>query len=329
MRFLGRYKTVYRILKSDNTYIWFETLGRSIKDEKGSIIQIQTTSRDITQPQEALQRLHSSESQLKSIFEATVNTYILIDENCIVLNFNRAAASFVQEVLNKELFQGANWLDYKNPKDILRFKKDVQKAFQGREVMDIRQIQVNGQARWFEVQILPTYSHDAKIRAVAFITLDISEKKNSELRLTNSELEFRALLNATSQQFFLIGKNYRILRFNQMAHQVVKETFGKDIREGDSILWYTDPSQILELKKNVQKAFQGEVVRTNQQLRYGTHALRWYACEFFPSYNDNEEIFAVTFTILDINDKKEAEINLARSEADFQALFNASDRQFY
>lgn len=57
----------YRTLRKDGTYIWVESTGRNIKNDKGEIIEIHGATRDISQTKEAEEALKQSEEALRKI----------------------------------------------------------------------------------------------------------------------------------------------------------------------------------------------------------------------------------------------------------------------
>lgn len=60
-------EVAYRVRKKDGTYIWFETTSKPIQNEEGTIDQIQTTSRDITDRKKVEERLLNNNQELKKI----------------------------------------------------------------------------------------------------------------------------------------------------------------------------------------------------------------------------------------------------------------------
>ena len=61
----NRFTSVYRMLRADGRYIWFETLSRAIRDpETGALVEIQCSSRDISERKRAEEALEQTNREL-------------------------------------------------------------------------------------------------------------------------------------------------------------------------------------------------------------------------------------------------------------------------
>ncbi|HIK27865.1 MAG: response regulator [Oscillatoriaceae bacterium SKW80] len=66
------YTLSYRIRRQDGDYIWFESTYRSIRDTKtGTVQEIVTVSRDITERKQTEQELRESESYIRALYKVT------------------------------------------------------------------------------------------------------------------------------------------------------------------------------------------------------------------------------------------------------------------
>lgn len=84
----------YRVRKKDGTYLWLETLIRPIKDAAGKIIQLQTSSRDISERKESECKLIESEVMYRTHyknFPLPTYTWTKIGDDFIFTDFNDAA----------------------------------------------------------------------------------------------------------------------------------------------------------------------------------------------------------------------------------------------
>jgi len=74
----------YRIRQKSGTYIWFETLTKPITDETGKVIQLQTTSRDVTQRIEAQQQLQHD--AFHDALTGLPNRYFFMERLALAIN---------------------------------------------------------------------------------------------------------------------------------------------------------------------------------------------------------------------------------------------------
>ena len=85
----------YRILKKDGSYIWFETLSRPIRDSFGKIVQLETSSRNISERKEFELKLVESEMMYRTHyknFPLPSYTCTKIGDEFIFTDFNDAAS---------------------------------------------------------------------------------------------------------------------------------------------------------------------------------------------------------------------------------------------
>jgi len=84
----------YRFRKKDGTYIWFETLTRPVKDSSGKIVQLQTSSRDISDRKRSELKLIESELMYRTHYKnlpLPSYTWTKIGDDFIFTDLNDAA----------------------------------------------------------------------------------------------------------------------------------------------------------------------------------------------------------------------------------------------
>jgi len=85
-------------------------------------------------------------------------------------------------------------LDFADPKTVEDFKRNVGRAFGGEKVLVTRQVDQPGRPNlWVEVQYLPAYDAAGQVFAVAFVALDVTDRKRAEAAILelNASLERR------------------------------------------------------------------------------------------------------------------------------------------
>jgi len=72
-------KNEYRIKRKDDRYVWFETITQPIKNMKGEVVEIQTSSRDITERKQAERQIREKEEKYRNIFESMFDVYLEVN----------------------------------------------------------------------------------------------------------------------------------------------------------------------------------------------------------------------------------------------------------
>jgi PAS domain S-box-containing protein len=93
----------YRIIRKDRSVRWVENKIIPTIDKGGRLIRVDGITRDITESKAAEERLKKSEANLRTIFDNTDSSYILVDAELKIVSFNALAQKFSREQNSKEL----------------------------------------------------------------------------------------------------------------------------------------------------------------------------------------------------------------------------------
>lgn len=90
--FRGETGTVtFRFQRKDGEYIWIETLSEPIFDDEGCLLQVLSTSRDVTERMRFRAQLEASEQRFRSLFENNSDVVMLFDLKGNLVDANAAS----------------------------------------------------------------------------------------------------------------------------------------------------------------------------------------------------------------------------------------------
>jgi PAS domain S-box-containing protein len=185
----------YRIRHKAGYYIWFETTSHTIKDpETGELLEIQATSRDITQRKETELRLQQNENLLDSIIQTATDAIISINSQQHILIFNPAAEKMFGYTAQQMLGQPLHILlppAARNIHDshILKFSETgMNYRFMNHQVK-ILAWRANGEEFPIEANISQATLNNERIFTV--IVRDVSERVRMEEALRKSDEQLR------------------------------------------------------------------------------------------------------------------------------------------
>lgn len=146
---------------------------------------------------------------------------------------------------------------------------------------------------------------DANGRAVSYFgtVRDISEEIRLKQAKEAAEQNLRALLNATTQTYVLLGSDCTLLSFNDAASNYTAQFVGKPLRIGDNILDYGDPGANDAFKAIIARVMTGEQVTSERELELPS-GRRWLLTQYVPAYNEYGEVYAAAIVQEDITDRK-------------------------
>ncbi|MCH8172010.1 MAG: PAS domain S-box protein, partial [Proteobacteria bacterium] len=313
--FPGRSGTPY-----EGKRIYVRLNGRPRFDEKGEFLGYRGTATDITREIEAEEALRENEERLRLILENAVTGIITIDEKGVIQTFNPAAGSLfgykAEDVIGKNVSMLMPEPDHSKHDGYLGKYLKTGKAKIigiGREVEGLRK---DGSVFPMELGISELVQ-GGKRTFTGFIE-DISERKQAEAALKESEKRFRDLAESAADWFWEMDSNLRFSYMSDRYYEVTgrkpKDIIGKtrletaDAKtleaEGDARRLH---QEVLELRKPF-----GNFVQSSQGLPGGRYEGRRYYLRLNgrPRFDENGEFLGYRGTATDITREIEAENEL-------------------
>ncbi len=128
-------------------------------------------------------------------------------------------------------------------------------------------------------------------------------------RLRNTTLTLKAALNSASHVWFMVGKDYRIIEFNESARKSVLSDHRVEIAQGHDFRNYVKSEFMEAFLRNSKLAFNGQIIKTIRNVTRGA-VTAWYEFTYCPVHDDTGAINAFIFNAEDITELKQAEIKL-------------------
>lgn len=162
---------------------------------------------------------------------------------------------------------------------------------------------------------------------------DITERKVAEEKLKQTKQKYRQACNLLQGVLespkdvviFALDKEYRYLAFNKNHRVTMEQIWGVNIEVGISMLSYiTYPADREKAKMNFNRALAGEEFTLVEE--YGDSSLNrlWYSNTYSPLKDDDKNIIGLTLVLIDITDRKKAEIRIAEEAARRRILIEQS-----
>ncbi|TFG04462.1 MAG: PAS domain-containing sensor histidine kinase [Promethearchaeota archaeon] len=194
----GKGKKVLRLKKKNGDFGWFEAYGTAFRDANGKLIGV-TISRDITQKIQDEKKLKESEERYRLILE---NSGIVVWSTDMNLNLTYVSPTS-PKILGYDVDEVMKWsINDRTTKDSLKkmakIFKDEMKAERKKEkdlyrsrTFEIDQIHKNGSIVPSEITF--TFLRDENQKAIGILgmTRDISDRKQAEQKLKESEKRYK------------------------------------------------------------------------------------------------------------------------------------------
>jgi len=142
---------------------------------------------------------------------------------------------------------------------------------------------------------------------------DVTNKKKTERALIESEANLKALFNSSVQSYYLIDQDYHILAFNKKARQTTREVYDQDVSIGQEITDFIRPENQTAFEHSFRNALAGTTGR-GETIVAVAGVQKHFEVAYIPAYDNNNHIFGVSFSALDITDRKAAMEELLRAK---------------
>jgi PAS domain S-box-containing protein len=155
-------------------------------------------------------------------------------------------------------------------------------------------------------------------------------RRQTEIALRNSENKLKAFFRSTPDASVLLGRNFEILAFNSAANELVLNTYGREIVEGEiyTDLIFTEVRPLIT--QFLTKALNGETSQGEFPVpNITTGKSVWWLVVFMPAYDKDGAIFGIISNATNINEIKRAEQRLQRQFQELQKTNNELDKFVY
>ncbi|MEO8893143.1 MAG: PAS domain S-box protein, partial [Coleofasciculaceae cyanobacterium] len=297
----------YRIIRPDGTVCWIRDRGFPIRDQLGNIIHVAGISEDITERKQSELALRDSNARYERLATATMMGVIFWDVEGNIIDANDTFLKMTGYT-RQELEQGKiYWQDMTPTK------------YRYLDLQAIEEIKATGACTPFEKEYLRkdgshfpiliggTFLEDSQNQGVSFV-IDLTEQKQLENQLRNSEAKFRRLFEANIIGIIFSNLSGSILDANDAFLEIIGYT-KEDLQQG-KVRWDTITAPGYEL---VDQRSQQELLTTGVAAPFekeyihkdGTHVPILLVSALLEDSKQN----AVTF-VLDLTERKLAEARI-------------------
>ena len=226
--------------------LWFSDSLSPVRDAKGTITGVVTISQNITERKRAEIALRESEATARALLNAPTDSVILLDDRGIVLALNEIAASR----FGKRSADLVGVMSYDLlPKEVAQLRRALMAPVLEKKE-SVRFVDERA-GRWYDTVAYPILNDAGDVKKIAIIARDITEQKNSEKQLRESEQMYRLLLEQ-SFDAIAIHKEGKIAFLNERAAKILGAARPEDLT-GRSISDFIHPESRKDLQNRIGK----------------------------------------------------------------------------
>ena len=225
----------YCLLREDGSEKWMQDRWIVIRDNSGRPVAIQGAVRDDTERKKADEALRVSEERYRTILESIDEGYYEVDLKGNFTFVNNSMCKIRGASMDELIgMNNQEYMDQKNAKRVYRKFKEVYRTGIPVKKIEWESMRKDGIQR--HVESSASLMKDSNGNPVGFrgITADITERKQAEKALRESEERHRSLVECSSDAILMLDVDRKIVSCNEAFSNLFgydkNEAIGKSIR---------------------------------------------------------------------------------------------------
>jgi PAS domain S-box-containing protein len=185
----------------------------------------------------------------------------------------------------------------------------------------------NGSLYWVDTFIYPYFDEQGDLKEYFSIRNDITQHVFSREELSKSSSQMRAILNNTTDAYFLVSTELKLITFNAMAEKMVgcdasnRAVFDNTFRE----LFHLQTGA----QEKFERALTGELITLESEVIFPDGHTEWHRVRYLPSYDNEQQLIGVSICLTNIHDRKLQRIALKKSESHMRAVLNSTNDIYF
>lgn len=315
----------YRIKNAKtNQYLWVEEFVFPSFDEKGNRVANYGILHDITERKNAEIALKQSEEQYRNLFDNNMagvfitkadGTFVAVNESYVkIFGFNS-----IEEVLKRNSIE-----NYFTPEERENYLNEL-KAKKQLKNYTLRNRKKDGTEIWILVNVALIEKNGEEYLQGTLI--DITEIKNAQQKLEESEKKFRLLSESSPIGIFYIDENWKPKFVNKAAKEIFwnynqKDDIVNNQEDWKQFLFEEDKEQIIN-NILLNKEYDNKPIKFDFRIK-NNNEIKWVRINAIRMLNESGKKVGSIGTIEDITERRRSIERLKESEKRFRLLADAA-----
>ncbi len=317
----GIWRADVRNVAKDGHIYWVDSVIAPIKNEKGEVKEYLGIRFDITEKKEIEERLHA---QNLALDETAIVSVTDVKGNILRANklFEKVSKFSMEEII------GANHRIVSSGYHSKEFWKGMYHNLANGKSWraDVKNKAKDGTYYWVDSTMVPIYYDQQKPQEYLAVRFLITDKKESEIQLAESEKQFNSIVQNVPGAIYrcTVDDDKQLLfisdRFSEITGYPISKFQGKHKKEFVDLILEED---LHEGQKTVEGAVKdGRSFLIDYRLRRQDGSIVWIRERGKGIANDQGDVVFQDGTFFDVTATKEAEEKLQKSQQQLQSIFD-------
>ncbi|MGJ3246545.1 MAG: PAS domain S-box protein [Elainellaceae cyanobacterium] len=312
-----------RIILPSGQTKWLQSASQPKRQSNGDILW-DGLLMDVTDRKQVEEALIASEEHLRAIIEAEPECVKLVTADGTLLDMNAAGLSMI-EIDQLDMAVGQSVYPLIAPEHRNAFQRLNERVCQGsRETLEFEIVGCKGTRRWMETHAVPLQNPDGQMLQLA-ITRDVTQRKQVEEALRQSERQLKAILNNIPHIAWLKDREGRFIAVNEPFARSCKMKTDDIVGKTDFDIWAPELAQKYR-NDDLEVMASGQQKYAEEPLVNQAGDALWIETIKNPIYNEFNDVIGTTGIAQDITERKLAEQTLKESLEKEQELSELKSR---
>jgi PAS domain S-box-containing protein len=317
-------------IRKDGTRLVLENSVSPIRNENGEIIGFRGVGRDITERLQMEEALRQSEERYRTIMDEMQESYFEVDlaGNCTFAN----EANCRNLGYPREELIGVNYRAYTAAEDADKVYQTFNQAYltgQPSKAITFKIVRKDGSIGQAELSAFPLQNEKGEIIGFRGVGRDVTERKQMEEALRQSEKRYRTILEEMKEAYFEVDLAGNYTLFNDA--QCRQLGYSREEMTGISYKVITPPDNVKEVFEIYNRIYRtgepNEMFQAEQIRKDGKRIPVEYSA--FPIRNESGEIIGFRGVGRDITERVQMIDALRRSEGRYRTILEETEEGYY
>ncbi|BEQ15323.1 PAS domain S-box protein [Desulfoferula mesophila] len=309
------YREEFRVIRRDGSVIWAETIGKAHRNEAGKVFSLSGTVQDINERKKAELALSENEKKYRRLTDNSPDMiyrmslpdgkYDFVSRAAETLTGYPPDTWYANPLLIKEIIP-PDWHSYLNLQWSRLQKGEVPPTY------EYQLLHKNGEVRWINQRNVAVRDEQGQLIAIEGILNDITQRKEAELALADSEEKFRTLYASIRDAILIAGTDRNILDCNIAFTDVFGYTLDEIRGQATSVL-YESQEEFARMGREIQEHLKDRTFVATINYRRKDGKVFPGETSVYYQTNDRGEVVGLVGIIRDISAKVAAEKELRES----------------